>query len=226
MADDKEAAKQRIFNAAASLFAQKGYAAVSVREITKKAKVNIAMLNYYYGGKIGILKAIINECYEKYYNAVAVMGDEDTPPEERIRIAIQNIIDFYRNNRELAMVAFNSIPVDIPEILELKLKWVAAKHKGTLEFFCKLGIDMKDAVTRNAIRGMLTTLIGDHFQFRYVWNHILKSPAQAKFARKQNIQVDMLKFDDTFYKQYGEVLAAFYLHGLQGVVKKYQERKK
>ena len=225
MAEDKEAAKQRIFKAAASLFAQKGYAAVSVREITKKAKVNIAMLNYYFGGKIGILKAIISDCYEKYYNAVEVVGDEDMPPEERIRAAIRNIIDFYRDNRELAMVAFNTIPVDIPEILDHKLKWVAARHREAVDFFCKLGVDMEDMVTASVIRGMLTTLIADHFQFRYVWEHILRSPAQAQFVKKHNMKVAMLQFDDTYYRKYGEVLSAFYLHGLRGVAKKQQDKK-
>ena len=55
-----KAAKQRIFEAALALFARKGYAAVGVREIAKHANVNISMINYYYGEKAGILKAIID----------------------------------------------------------------------------------------------------------------------------------------------------------------------
>ncbi len=226
MAEEQESAKKRIFNAAASLFAKKGYVAVSVREITIKAKVNIAMINYYYGGKVGILKAIINECFEKYHNAIEVMSDESISPEERIRIAIQNVIDFYRNNRELAMVAFNTLPIDIAEVLDLKLKWVAAKRKGTNKFFCQLGVDMTDVVTRSVIRGVLTTLIGDHFQFRYIWEHILKSPEQTRFAKEHKMKVPMLKFDDNYYKNYAEKLATLYFHGLYGLAKKYHKKKK
>jgi len=58
--ETEKEAKDRIFDAAKSLFARKGYAAVSVREIAKKAKVNISMLNYYYGGKIGILREVLS----------------------------------------------------------------------------------------------------------------------------------------------------------------------
>lgn len=226
MSKEKEAAKQRIFTAAASLFAQKGYAAVSVREIANMATVNIAMINYYYGGKIGILKAIVNECYEKYYTAIEVIADEGMSPEERVRIAILKIIDFYRSNREPAMVAFNTIPIDIPEIIDLKLKWVTAKHKGAVDFFGKLGLDLTDMVTGSVIRGVLTTLIADHFQFRYIWEHILKSPEQAQFVKEHTTTVPTLQFDDAFYKKYSEVLATLYFHGVHGVAQKYHKEKR
>ena len=58
--------KQRIMDAAISLFAQKGYAGVGVREIASKADVNIAMISYYFEGKLGILKAIIEEFFSHY----------------------------------------------------------------------------------------------------------------------------------------------------------------
>ena len=64
--NQKRNAKQRIFDTSVSLFARKGYAGVGIREIAKKAGVNISMINYYYEGKVGILKEIINQCYDKY----------------------------------------------------------------------------------------------------------------------------------------------------------------
>jgi len=46
-----EDTKSRILAAAEALFAEKGYAAVSVREITHAAGVNLAAVNYHFGGK-------------------------------------------------------------------------------------------------------------------------------------------------------------------------------
>ena len=43
--------KERILDAAEALFAQKGYRAVSVREITSTAKCNLAAVNYHFGNK-------------------------------------------------------------------------------------------------------------------------------------------------------------------------------
>ncbi|MEE8398006.1 MAG: CerR family C-terminal domain-containing protein [Desulfobacterales bacterium] len=44
-------AKDRILDAAEELFAQNGYAAVSVRQITAAARCNLAAVNYHFGNK-------------------------------------------------------------------------------------------------------------------------------------------------------------------------------
>jgi AcrR family transcriptional regulator len=56
--------KQRILDAARSLFAERGFPATSLREITKLADVNLAAVNYHFGSKDGLLKEVVNECIE------------------------------------------------------------------------------------------------------------------------------------------------------------------
>ncbi|MBW1988737.1 MAG: CerR family C-terminal domain-containing protein [Deltaproteobacteria bacterium] len=51
---DKPEAKERILDAAEKLFAEKGYRAVTVREITEAAGCNIASVNYHFGSKKGL----------------------------------------------------------------------------------------------------------------------------------------------------------------------------
>ena len=43
--------KDRILNAAEGLFAQQGFAGTSLREVTSRADVNIAAVNYHFGSK-------------------------------------------------------------------------------------------------------------------------------------------------------------------------------
>ncbi|MCP4091850.1 MAG: TetR/AcrR family transcriptional regulator [Planctomycetes bacterium] len=56
--------KQRILDAAQTLFAERGFPATSLREITKLADVNLAAVNYHFGSKDGLLKELVNECIE------------------------------------------------------------------------------------------------------------------------------------------------------------------
>lgn len=42
--------REKILNAAEKLFADLGYKGTTTRAIAKKAKVNTAMLSYYFGG--------------------------------------------------------------------------------------------------------------------------------------------------------------------------------
>lgn len=50
--------KQKLLNAAEKLFAQLGYHATSLRAITAAAQVNLAAVNYHFGGKEGLLEAV------------------------------------------------------------------------------------------------------------------------------------------------------------------------
>ena len=49
--DGTKTTRDRLLKSAETLFAQKGYAAVSVREITNVAKCNLAAVNYHFGNK-------------------------------------------------------------------------------------------------------------------------------------------------------------------------------
>ncbi|MCK4329333.1 TetR/AcrR family transcriptional regulator [candidate division WOR-3 bacterium] len=215
---EKKDAKQRIYDAAISLFARKGYAAVGVREIAKTANVNISMICYYFGKKVDILKAIINECYDKYYQTILNIGDESTPTQERVRLIVRNLVEFFRANTELAMVALNTLPIDIPEIMELKIKWMSRKSKATIELYTQLGLDTNDVVKINVIRAVLTTIILEHFQFRYAWKHIMQTPNKSKYTREFIKQETIPEYNDAFYEKYSEILAELYFHGLNSIV--------
>ena len=51
--------RERILDAAESLFADRGFRAVSLREITAKADANLAAVNYHFGGKDGLIYEVL-----------------------------------------------------------------------------------------------------------------------------------------------------------------------
>jgi AcrR family transcriptional regulator len=51
-------ARQRLLDAALVLFADKGYAKTSIREIALAAQVNIAAISYYFGDKAGLYRVV------------------------------------------------------------------------------------------------------------------------------------------------------------------------
>ena len=54
-----QTAKNRILDAAEKLFARNGFKATSLRAIIAEAQVNLASVHYYYRGKEGLIRAII-----------------------------------------------------------------------------------------------------------------------------------------------------------------------
>lgn len=51
--------RERLLDAAEELFAMKGFEAVSLRELTSAAKANLAAVNYHFGGKEGLIDAVL-----------------------------------------------------------------------------------------------------------------------------------------------------------------------
>ncbi len=57
--------REKILEVAEKLFGEKGFKAVSVREITQKAQVNVSAVNYYFGSKKGLYLAVFKELWLK-----------------------------------------------------------------------------------------------------------------------------------------------------------------
>ncbi len=62
---EDNAAKTLLMKVAIALFAEKGYAGTSVREIVERAGVTKPTLYYYFGNKEGIFREILEEAYTK-----------------------------------------------------------------------------------------------------------------------------------------------------------------
>lgn len=85
-------AKQRLLLAAEEVFADKGFAAATIREITDRANVNVAAINYYFGDKERLYIEAV-----KYAHACSAkelplpMPPEGTPPVEKLKVFIREM---------------------------------------------------------------------------------------------------------------------------------------
>jgi AcrR family transcriptional regulator len=52
--------KNKILDAAESLFATQGFNGTSLREITSQAEVNLAAVNYHFGSKKELIKSVMS----------------------------------------------------------------------------------------------------------------------------------------------------------------------
>jgi AcrR family transcriptional regulator len=57
--------RARLLRVAQELFAERGYAAVSVRALARAAHVSPAMIAYYFRDKAGLLDAVVDEVFER-----------------------------------------------------------------------------------------------------------------------------------------------------------------
>ncbi len=74
----------RLIEAATPLFAQKGFAGVSIRELAEAAGVNSALISYHFGGKEGLYEAVLEGQFAPVANAINAAGSFELSPSERI----------------------------------------------------------------------------------------------------------------------------------------------
>jgi AcrR family transcriptional regulator len=97
-----EEARTRLLETAGEIFAEKGFHAAKVREICRKAEVNIASVNYYFGDKEGLYVETVRQAAQEC-NAAAPLPEwaPGTPPAAKLH-------DFIRTF--LTRVVFNPRP--------------------------------------------------------------------------------------------------------------------
>ncbi|HEY2185034.1 MAG TPA: helix-turn-helix domain-containing protein, partial [Xanthobacteraceae bacterium] len=82
--------RTRIVKAAARIFAEHGYEGASIRNIVAKADVNQAAINYHFGSKEGLYRAVLVTALEALLRAdEAAPSPEALPREEALRAFVR-----------------------------------------------------------------------------------------------------------------------------------------
>lgn len=87
--------RRRLLRVAQELFAERGYAAVSVRALARAAHVSPAMIAYYFGDKAGLLDAVLDDVFESLLSGLRRLAESPAPPggapERLVRLYLETI---------------------------------------------------------------------------------------------------------------------------------------
>jgi AcrR family transcriptional regulator len=77
--------RDRIVAGALRLFAEKGYAGTSLREIAEAARTTKPMIYYYFGSKEGLYASTLGDLLQAFADAIDRATHPDDPPREKLR---------------------------------------------------------------------------------------------------------------------------------------------
>jgi AcrR family transcriptional regulator len=79
--------RDRLLQAGARLFADRGFRKVTVRDICRAARANVAAVNYHFGDKLGLYREVLQSAIDamRATNDEARHAGAGQPPEEQLR---------------------------------------------------------------------------------------------------------------------------------------------
>jgi AcrR family transcriptional regulator len=94
----------RVLQHAAKIFCEKGYEGASMRDLSRAAGMSLAGLYHYFESKDELLYLIQKHTFRTIIERLQQRLDGTTNPEERIRIFIENHLDYFLANKEAMKV--------------------------------------------------------------------------------------------------------------------------
>lgn len=119
---DAEDTKARLIAAARRLFAERGYAATSTRMIAREAGVNLGGIQYHFGSKEELHRAVLREVFSPAMDMIEAASREGGTVAERLSATIQATFKHLWDNPDQAafMVAYRLYQVEmLPEVARL-----------------------------------------------------------------------------------------------------------
>ena len=166
MENDLNNKQLQILQVAETLFAEKGFEGTSIRDISKEANINVAMVSYYFGSKEKLLEALILLKTSGLKEQLVHLIDENLEPMEKINKLIALYINRINCNRGIYRVlhfelASQKKALEIQSFSEIK-----KANLKSMELIIQEG-QAKGVFRKDIIIPLLTpTILGTYFHFQ------------------------------------------------------------
>jgi TetR/AcrR family transcriptional regulator, regulator of cefoperazone and chloramphenicol sensitivity len=167
---------ERILESAEQIFDRKGFKAATVREICRNAGVNLAAVNYYFGGKTALYSTVVSRLLGRVCEENPLQM-EATSPEERLEAFVRTILNrllapgglssYQSHSRLLAREMADPSPV-LDAIVESYIRPQAAALTQIVQDL------IGSEAPRDQIMRCAFSIIGQCFHYGYAWPIIVR----------------------------------------------------
>lgn len=166
MENDLNDKQQQILEVAEKLFAEKGFDGTSIRDISKEAKINVAMVSYYFGSKEKLLESLVLFKTSGLKEQLVNLIEENLEPIEKIN----KLIDLYINRLNCNRGIYRILHFELASkkrVLELQsFSEIKKSNLKSLELIIKEGQN-KGVFRKDVIIELITpTILGTYFHFQ------------------------------------------------------------
>lgn len=209
MAETEDNTRERLLDHAERLFAEKGFAAVSVREITGEAGCNLAAVNYHFGGKQNLYLAVFRERWAERARRVrcdftrALAGSRQPGIEELVSAMARAFLEgpLTDNERRIHILLMQRELVDPGEALDMIVEEIMRPFIRNLSELIRPRLP--GPYDENRLRLYVLSILGITLYF------FLARPAVTRLLQQA--------YDDRFKSELVSHITAFAVGGIQAL---------
>lgn len=112
---ERRATREQLLDAAAAVMTECESIDVSLQAIATKAGLTAPLVGYYFGGKLGLLRALARRDTERALSQVRALLAMDLPPEETLRLHVSGILRGYARRPYLNALFNRLLREETPE---------------------------------------------------------------------------------------------------------------
>lgn len=156
----------QILEVAETLFAQKGFDGTSIRDISKEAKINIAMVSYYFGSKEKLLQSLIIYKTSGLKMQLEHLLEENLEPVDKINKLIELYINRINCNKGIYRILHFELSSKKHEFHLETFSEIKRVNLRSLEIIIQEG-QAKGVFRKEVIIPLITpTILGTFFHFQ------------------------------------------------------------
>lgn len=166
MENDLNDKQIQILKVAETLFAEKGFDGTSIRDISKEAKINVAMVSYYFGSKDLLLESLIKHKTTGLKEQLASLLEQNLEPVAKIYKLIELYINRINCNRGIYRIMHFEITTKKNASIHKYFTELKKSNLKSLELIIKEG-QAKGIFRKDINIPLITpTIIGTFFHFQ------------------------------------------------------------
>jgi AcrR family transcriptional regulator len=136
----KETKKEKILDAAVRLFHTQGFDGTSVRDIAKKADVNVALVSYHFGGKKGLYEELMTQFLEGYLQVIKEETERVSGSvRDQLLAVVKSLIEYQSSHHYVARMVHREMTLDSMLVRELMSTYLR-KEKHDFEGIIRNGM--------------------------------------------------------------------------------------
>ena len=136
--------KEILLQAAEELFGENGFEGTSMRQLAKKAGMNVAMVSYYFGSKDKLFEELVRRKTEKTRATIERANREKQFPREKMEMVIETIVENIFSNRHFHRLLYREITLEQRPLLNDTIGEILLGNKKRIRHMIEEGIAAGD----------------------------------------------------------------------------------